>query len=87
MRTTPRARSNDAQALVSQNLKKWRHDHHLLLKEMAPALGVSKATLDAWERGKRFPTGTHLTKLAGYTQMPVCWLFCSGDGDCPCRSK
>ena len=85
MSNRDRVRSFDgetAQTLLSRNLSQWRREHGLLLKQMAPDLGVSVPTLDAWERGRRFPTGEHLTVLSGYMGVPVCRLFCFPPGGC-----
>ena len=73
----------DAQVLLSRNLGLWRKERGLLLKQMAPALGVSIAALDGWETGLRFPTGEHLTVISRYTGVPVWCLFCPRLGACP----
>ena len=76
-------RFEDAQSLFSRNLHLWRKEHGLLLKEMAPLLGVSVSTLDAWETGVRFPTGEHLTAISRCERVPVHCLFCPHTGACP----
>jgi len=75
-------------AVFSARLKQWRKVHHLLLKQVAPELGVSVATFDAWENGRRFPSGSHLDRIVQLTGMPACMLFCrmSESGEqCPYR--
>jgi len=64
-----------AQALLSRRLSAYRQGRHLLLKQMAPDLGVAVSTLDAWERGERFPSARHLDRIAAYTGVPVYQLF------------
>ena len=34
------------------------------------------ATVDSWELGKRFPSGSNLEMLVDYTGLPPCKLFC-----------
>ena len=74
-----------AQALFSANLHAWRARQHLLLKEVAGRLGVSVSTLDAWERGRRFPTADRLDRLARLLGQPVCLLLRPARGPCPPR--
>ena len=65
-----------AQEFLSRNLARWRQEHDLLLKQVAPDLGVSITTLHDWETGRRFPTGEHLDAISRYTGVAVCRLFC-----------
>ena len=76
----------NAGGLLARNLAHWRRQHDLLLKQMAPELGVSVSTLDAWETGDRFPTEGHLTVLSRYTGLPVCRLFCADPTTCPLQN-
>ena len=77
-----------AQSLFSRNLARWRREKDLLLKQVAPELGVSTSTLDAWEKGDRFPTGEHLHSVAVCTGLPVCRLFCRmQEGRCPLSAR
>ena len=54
----------------------WRRKNHIPLKKIASDLGLSIATINSWELGKRFPTGYNFEMLANYTGMPPCKLFC-----------
>ena len=54
----------------------WRKKNNIQLKQIAADLGLSVSTINAWELGKRFPTGRHFELLANYTGVPPCRLFC-----------
>jgi transcriptional regulator with XRE-family HTH domain len=54
----------------------WRRKNHHSLKNIAADLGVSLATVSAWERGARFPAAQHFQALVNYTGIPPCRLFC-----------
>ena len=82
------ATTDTAGRLLSKNLAGWRRDNTLVLRQIAPKLGVSVSTLDAWERNTRFPTGEHLDKIAAYTGIPVCRLFCRRpEESCPLTAR
>jgi hypothetical protein len=54
----------------------WRIKNNIPLKKIAKDLGLSVATIDSWELGKRFPTGYNFEMLVNYTGLPPCRLFC-----------
>ncbi len=54
----------------------WRRKNNIPLKQVAKDLGLSVATINSWELGKRFPTGHNFEMLANYTGLPPCRLFC-----------
>jgi transcriptional regulator with XRE-family HTH domain len=54
----------------------WRRENKVPLKKVAVELGVSISTVNAWERGERFPTGHNFEMLVEYTGLPPCRLFC-----------
>jgi len=54
----------------------WRRKNNIPLKQIAEDLGVAVATVNAWELGKRFPTGRNFEKLVNYSGVPPCRLFC-----------
>lgn len=81
------ASEETAQMLFSKSLAEWRQENALLLKQLAPELGVSITTLHDWENGKRFPTAEHLDAISRHTGMPVCRLFCADPEECPVRSE
>ena len=66
----------DIRASFATAFSKWRHQHNVPLKKIATDLGVSVATINSWELGKRFPTGANFEMLASYTGLPPCRLFC-----------
>jgi transcriptional regulator with XRE-family HTH domain len=55
---------------------RWRKENNLMLKEVAAEMGVALGTVNAWERGEKFPTPQHFQALVNYTQMPPCRFFC-----------
>lgn len=72
----------DIRASFALAFKKWRRREKTPLKKVAADLGVSVSTISFWELGKRFPTGRHFEKLAEYTGLPPCRLFCSMAEEC-----
>ena len=54
----------------------WRRKNNIPLKKVARDLGLSVATINSWELGKRFPTGYNFEMLTNYTGLPPCRLFC-----------
>ena len=70
------------QALFGRRLRAWRERNGLPLKAIASDLGVSVATVSAWERGDRFPSGQHLEMLARQYKLCVCEFFWQGSGRC-----
>jgi transcriptional regulator with XRE-family HTH domain len=79
----------NAARIFAKRLRECRQGRGEPLKAMALALGVSEATVSAWERGTRFPSGLHLDAIAGYTGVPIRCLFCAEASDCernPCKT-
>jgi len=66
----------DIRASFATAFRNWRLKSNIPLKQVAMDLGVSIATVNSWERGKRFPTGRHFEMLTDYTGVPPCRLFC-----------
>ena len=66
----------DIRASFAIAFKNWRRKHNVPLKKVAADLDLSVNTINLWELGKRFPTGLHFERLAEYTGMPPCKLFC-----------
>jgi transcriptional regulator with XRE-family HTH domain len=66
----------DLRASFATAFSNWRLKRKIPLKKIAADLGVSVATVNTWESGKRFPTGRHFEMLADYTGVPPCRLFC-----------
>jgi transcriptional regulator with XRE-family HTH domain len=46
------------------------------LKQIAADLGLSIATVNSWELGKKFPSGSNFERLVDYMSVPPCRLFC-----------
>lgn len=72
----------DIRACFSNFFRDWRLQNHLPMKQVAADLDVSIATVSAWESGARFPTGRHFERIAAYTDVPPCRLFCVRTDKC-----
>ena len=66
----------DIRASFATAFSTWRQKNNLPLKKVAKDLGLSVATINSWELGKRFPTGYNFEMLTDYTGLPPCRLFC-----------
>ena len=66
----------------STSFGRWRKQKAIPLKQVAAELGVSISTINAWERGERFPTGYHIELIVKYTRLTPCHLFCVGSSQC-----
>ena len=66
----------DVRASFATGFRNWRLKNNIPLKVVATDLGISIATVSAWETGRRFPTGRHFEMLVHYTGLPPCRLFC-----------
>jgi transcriptional regulator with XRE-family HTH domain len=66
----------DIRASFATAFYNWRLKNNIPLRQIAKDLGVSIATVNTWESGKRFPAGRNLETLANYTGVPPCRLFC-----------
>ena len=66
----------DLRASFATAFGNWRRKNHIPLKKIASDLGLSIATINSWESGKRFPTGYNFEMLANYTGVAPCRLFC-----------
>jgi len=66
----------DIRASFATAFKRWRIKHNIPLKKIAEDLGLSVATINSWELGRRFPTGANFETLVDYTGLPPCQLFC-----------
>ena len=69
-------------AAFSTSFGSWRKKNAIPLKHVAAELGVSMSTINAWERGVRFPTGYHIELIVKYTGLAPCRLFCIGSLQC-----
>ena len=66
----------DIRASFAHAFRNWRLSAGVPLKTVASDLGLSIATVSAWELGQRFPSGANFERLANYTGVPPCRLFC-----------
>ena len=66
----------DIRASFATAFGNWRRKNNIPLKKIARDLGLSVATINSWELGKRFPTGYNFEMLTDYTGLPPCRLFC-----------
>jgi len=66
----------DIRASFATAFRNWRLKNNVPLKKIAKDLGLAVSTLNSWELGKRFPTGSNFEMLVNYTGVPPCRLFC-----------
>lgn len=66
----------DIRASFATAFRTWRVNNKIPLKEIAKDLGLSIATVSAWELGDRFPSGHNFELLVDYMGVPPCRLFC-----------
>jgi transcriptional regulator with XRE-family HTH domain len=77
LRVTPKPRFKcDIRASFAVAFSMWRRKRNIPLKKIARDLGLSVATVNSWELGKRFPTAYNFEMLSNYTGVPPCRLFC-----------
>jgi len=84
-RTQPILPTNPAAnvcASFAAAFRDWRKARQLQLKQIASDLGVAIATVNAWETGRQFPSGSHIERLVIYTGLPPCRLFCQMAPEC-----
>ena len=74
---------DSTRALLAKCLHDWRKSRGLLLKQAAADFGVSEATWDRWETGKRFPVPENLRRLAEFIGAPMCGFFYPEGESCP----
>ena len=74
--TTPSNLRSDIRASFATAFSMWRRNNHIPLRQVAKDLGLSGATINAWELDRCFPSGDHLERLANYTGLPPCRLVC-----------
>ena len=68
--------SSDVCASFASAFRNWRNKNNIPLKKIAHDLGISIATVNSWELGKRFPTGYNFEMLVNYSGVPPCRLLC-----------
>jgi len=68
--------------LLASNLRRWRVENGLLLKQIALELDTSVSTVSSWEHARRFPSPEHLDRMARFVGWPVCRLLYDGQGNC-----
>lgn len=71
------------EALIGRRLRALRTSRGWPMKRVAYELGVSTATVSAWESGHRFPSGGSLFLLASLYSITPCQLICAGTALCP----
>lgn len=59
----------------SMTLKACRVNADLSQKQLAEKLGISRATVVNWEKGKTSPTGVQLLKISKISGIPVNYIF------------
>ena len=66
----------DIRASFATAFRNWRVKNRLPLKQIAKDMGLSVSTVNSWELGERFPSGSNFERLVNYTGVPPCKLFC-----------
>ena len=66
---------NDISIAFGENLKKIRYDEGLTQREVADAIGVTPASLSAYEKGTQLPSITVATKTALFFILFYCHRF------------
>ncbi len=61
--------------LLKDRIRELREGKHLLQKEFAKGIGVSKPTISAWEQGTRKPNSTQRKKLCDFFKIGEAELF------------
>src|ERR1700735_156014 len=65
----------EEQAKIGARLKEAREYGGLLQEDVAAALGIPRASVSAFESGKRRVTGLEVRRLARIYHRPVGWLL------------
>lgn len=60
---------------IGDKIKKFRLEKKLTQKELGDRLGVSQATYQQWEKGKRNPKRETIIKIANALDIPVSFLY------------
>ena len=75
----------DLRANFAARLKRWRLDRKLPLKHVAEDLDCAMSTFSNWEHGKHLPRKLALGRIARYTGLRPCQLFCPHADSCKLR--
>lgn len=73
-----KARKNNGKGIradIAAFVRRLREDSGAPMKQVASEVGVSLATLGAWERGTRFPSAENIERLADYYGIEPCRLL------------
>ena len=74
-------------ATVPEILRATRALSGLTVREIAPMIGVSHATISAWERGQGEPSVTHFLRWALATKQPAQQLLDGLNVKCASRDS
>lgn len=64
-----------------------RKKKNMIQQQLAEAVGVSKTTVVDWEKGRYFPEGENLTKLAGVLEVSSSYLLGETDDPAPAKDR
>ena len=59
----------------SLSIKACRANADMTQEQFADAIGVSKATVNNWEKGKTFPRLNELKKISEVSSVPISLIF------------
>ena len=60
---------------VNKNLKKFREEKGVCVKEMAKWIGVSPTTISSWESGKTKPNLEYMLRIAIFFDVKISQLI------------
>lgn len=64
-----------AEQYLRKNLRFWREERRLTIKELAQRIGVSPASVSDWERGVRSMTLERICEVADLLDVEVADMF------------
>ena len=73
--------------ISGMELQTLRKKKNMIQQQLAEAVGVSKTTVVDWEKGRYFPEGENLTKLAGVLEVSSSYLLGETDDPAPAKDR
>lgn len=73
--------------ISGRELQILRKKKNMIQQQLAEAVGVSKTTVVDWEKGRYFPEGENLTKLAGVLEVSSSYLLGETDDPAPASAS
>lgn len=73
--------------ISGMELQTLRKKKNMIQQRLAEAVGVSKTTVVDWEKGRYFPEGENLTKLASVLEVSSSYLMGETDDPTPAKDR